>query len=211
MKRNNLVGERFGRLVVLDDYGTNKKQNVLWRCMCECGGFAVSTAYDLRKGRVKSCGCLLREGLATKHGMAREGKNRSPTYNVWASMVQRCTNPKDKGYKAYGGRGITVCPKWKKFEGFFADMGECPNGLSLDRRDNDKGYKASNCYWATKAEQARNKRSTVWVNLKGKRVVVKDALRFLGYSGAAIHYQMRTHGLTHQEVIEKWLGQKRRL
>lgn len=211
MKRNDLVGKRFGRLVVLDDFGTDKKQNVLWRCMCECGEFAVSTAYDLRKGRVKSCGCLLREGTATKHGMARGGKSRSPTYNVWAAMVQRCTNPKDKSFAAYGGRGIEVCAGWKEFEGFFADMGECPKGLSLDRRDNNKGYEASNCYWATKMEQARNKRSTVWVVLKGEKVVVKDALRRLGYSGAAMHYQMRAYKLTHQEVIEKWQKQKRRL
>lgn len=87
------------------------------------------------------------------HGMAG-----TPIYQIWASMIQRCTNSKDKDYKDYGARGITVCKEWLKFEAFFSDMGHRPEGRSLDRRENDKGYSKDNCRWATAVEQANNRR-----------------------------------------------------
>jgi len=74
-------------------------------------------------------------------------------------MIQRCTNPKCRRYKDYGGRGITVCTRWLKFENFYADMGECPPGMTLERKDNNKGYYKANCRWATNKEQGNNKRN----------------------------------------------------
>jgi hypothetical protein len=209
MKRNDLVGQTFGRLTVLQIAGLNAKQNVLWRCVCVCGGMATAPAYDLRNGRVQSCGCLVREGLNKKHGMAKAGNKRAPVYSLWASMLARCRNPKDRNYPYYGGRGITVCKRWEKFENFLADMGEPPLGLTLDRKDNNKGYSPSNCQWVSSVVQNRNKRSNVWVLLKGKRLVLTDALAQLGKTKEALHYQMKTHGLTHQEGINKWLQQKK--
>lgn len=88
------------------------------------------------------------------------GMRQHPVYDVWAEMIQRCTNPKHRRYADYGGRGISVCERWRRsFNTFFTDMGERPRGLTLERRDNDRGYEPGNCYWATPTEQNLNKRT----------------------------------------------------
>jgi len=205
MKRNDLVGECYGLLLVTGISHTCARSNVVWACVCACGAKTTAYAYDLRSGKVVSCGCYGRSGLAVKHGMARSGVGRSKTYTVWAAMLQRCVNPKDKNYKNYGGRGITVCKRWLKFENFLADMGEPLAGLSIDRKNNERGYTPSNCYWATREEQSFNKRNTVRVVFKKRRTLLNDVLLLIGYSRAAVHYQMNKFNLTHQEVIDKWL------
>ena len=116
----------------------------------------------LLNGRHKSCGCLKRERLAersTRHG-AKPRAGASPTYNSWMNMLRRCTNPDHPRYADWGGRGIDVCDRWREFAAFVADMGEKPHGLTLERRDNDGDYTPDNCFWATPAVQAMNKRST---------------------------------------------------
>lgn len=208
MKRNELTGQSFGRLTVTGAAGVNAKQNVLWRCVCVCGETAVALAYDLRGGKVKSCGCLLREGVNTKHGMARSGKKRSRLYSVWSSMLARCNNPNDRNYANYGGRGIRVCKRWGVFENFLEDMGEPAKGLTLDRKDNGKGYTPSNCRWASASDQSRNTRANVWVKIAGRKLLLTDALALLGKTRQGLHYQMRTHNLTHQQGLDKWLRQK---
>lgn len=98
----------------------------------------------------------------------KHGKVGTSTYHVWSSMIARCRNPKCPAYPNYGGRGIGVCEAWTSFSGFLADMGERPEGLSLDRVDNDQGYSPENCRWATRTEQARNKRSTRLITVNGE-------------------------------------------
>ena len=208
MRRNELVGAVFGRLTVRAVYGLNKKKNVLWDCVCVCGGSAVATAYDLRGGKVKSCGCLAKEGRNTTHGMARAASRRSREYSIWAAMVQRCTNVNDRAFANYGGRGITVSKRWLVFENFFADMGRRPDGLYLERRNNNKGYSKCNCYWATPIEQGRNKRSNVYVKIDGKKLVLADAIALLKKSRQAVYYHVHKYGLTVQEVFDLWLQKK---
>jgi hypothetical protein len=166
----DLTGQRFGRLTVVSrapNYGTS----AAWFCICECGKTLENKirAADLRKGHTKSCGCLAKELQAEKgrqmlykHGHAgkhKQTREASPTYRSWASMHVRCRRP-DRIY--YAGRGIVVCERWDDFENFLADMGERPDGKTLDRYpDGDGNYEPGNCRWATHKEQAANRRPPV--------------------------------------------------
>lgn len=209
MRANDLTGQVFGRLTVVGVAGKNKKQNLLWRCSCICGGEAVATAYDLRAGKVKSCKCLTKEGSRVTHGMGRGGKKRSKEYAIWAAMLQRCRNPNDKNYKNYGARGIAVCPEWYQFENFYADMGAKPTKHSLDRIDNDKGYCRTNCEWRSSEAQSRNRRTNVWVSVNGKQMILADALLALNISIGHLHYYIKSRHTTHQGAIDAWLTRKK--
>ena len=119
------------------------------------------------------------KGYAAKHGHSPDG-NPSPTYRSWAKMVQRCANPNCTSYPQYGGRGISFDPSWQKFANFLLDMGERPEGRTLDRIDNNKNYTKDNCRWATRAEQDANKRQTVrWEMPDGRIVIEAEMLKEL--------------------------------
>lgn len=150
-----MSGLRFGRLQVLRE-GKSNKNGLHWLCLCDCGKTKEILGVHLRSGSSKTCGCSRAEALL-KHGRARIGQNDS-TYTCWANMIQRCTNPNSAHFDRYGGRGITVCKRWRhSFSNFLSDMGPKPIGLSIDRIDNDGNYKPSNCRWATKAQQSSNR------------------------------------------------------
>jgi hypothetical protein len=166
----NLIGRRFHRLVVTsraENYvSPNGKRSARWYAICDCGNTTVVLGATLARGDVASCGCLRREVVAArnasraKHGHA--GYQRSPEYRVWVGLLNRCFNPRNKGYPNYGGRGITVAPEWQGptgFQTFLADMGPRPGPeYSIDRIDNDSGYRKGNCRWADAKTQAVNRR-----------------------------------------------------
>lgn len=164
---DDMIGQKFGRLTVLGiaRAGT-QKEPTLMLCKCDCGRESMPQPNALRKGISTSCGCGRLEKIL-KHGQAY-GKNGSKTYTAWAQMKSRCDNPKNKFYADYGGRGIGYCDEWKNFEAFFADMGEAPEGLSLERIENSKGYSKGNCKWATRKEQQNNRRNTKMIEYEGK-------------------------------------------
>jgi len=141
--------------------------NHLWRCECLCGASRVVRQGNLHSGHTQSCGCLAKE--INRARRLTHGKTKSRTYRTWQHMRERCHDESCKSYKDYGGRGIAVCARWREsFEAFLADMGEAPDGCSIERIDNSSGYEPANCRWATRLEQARNKRNTRLVTAHGR-------------------------------------------
>lgn len=135
----NLTGQRFGRLVAVEATEKRSSGSIVWKCLCDCGKECFVQSCHLKSGATKSCGCLVLE-TQTIHGMCY-----TKIYKIWTSMIQRCDNPKDANYKNYGGRGISVCERWHKFENFYADVGDPPMGMTLDRYpDNDGNYEFTN-------------------------------------------------------------------
>ena len=162
----DLTDQSFGRLTVIG-LANSASHNRRWACRCECGTTCIVLGGSLRAGATRSCGCLLREarrvnGQRNIHGHANmNGNGATSTYRSWLGMRSRCDSTSNEHYPDYGGRGITVCARWRSFENFLADMGERPPGMTLDRYPNNDGnYELSNCRWADKYQQARNRRST---------------------------------------------------
>lgn len=152
------TGHIYGRLTVIGR-AANKNGRPVWRCHCACGKIHDVAATSLASGNTKSCGCIsVERPPRLRHGLARNGQV-SKTYMVWGSMHARCSNPKDKSYERYGGRGIRVCERWQVFDNFLADMGEKIDGTSLDRIDNNGPYAPENCRWASLKTNGRNKRN----------------------------------------------------
>ena len=163
--------DRFGRYVVLGIYTDPMvKKHRFARVQCDCGSPPRYTRIDgLTSGAAKSCGCLQKESV-TKHG---EWKN--PLFKVWKGILSRCTNPSDKRYARYGGRGITVCDRWFDVHNFINDMSEgYEKGLQIDRKDNNGNYEPDNCQWATTKQQTRNYSRNVILEHNGKRLCVVD-------------------------------------
>ena len=161
----DLTGQRFNRLVAISISGV-KHKNMLWRCLCDCGSYHSALSDNLRRGLVKSCGCLRAENLSKGnpvHGDASGGKV-STEYSSWAHMKTRCSNPKNQNYKYYGGRGIMFCERWSNYKNFLEDMGKCQKGMTLERIDVNGNYEPSNCKWASWEEQRKNKRNSPKIN-----------------------------------------------
>ena len=150
----DLTGKVFGRLKVFARQGSTPAGKALWLCFCECGNSRLIASGTLQNGHTVSCGCYRQEvtaGKSTTHGMSKR-----PEYRVWKALWARCTNPANCRYELYQFR--TPPKRWLKFENFIADMGPRPsNKYSIERRDNDKPYGPSNCYWATDAQQRANR------------------------------------------------------
>lgn len=200
MKAMELTGQRYGRLTVisLDTTRVARRNGKMWLCRCDCGARASVSGERLRNGRTRSCGCLRVEMRGTQtltHGMSK-----SPTWNCWQRMRRRCYDPNSIQYPYYGGRGITVCERWEKFENFLEDMGEVPPGMSIDRIDNDKGYEPGNVRWATKTEQARNKRSNVRLLVGGQEMLASDFVKTYGLVKGSV-YHMIKKGKTAEEIL----------
>ncbi len=148
----NLSGQRFGRLEVIC-FDNSKDGITKFLCVCDCGEFSIVRRNNLISGNTKSCGCQSSRQAIT------HGDSNTKLYRTWESIITRCYNKKQKQYKDWGGRGITVCDRWRySYVNFRSDMGPKPEGLTLDRIDNDGNYEPSNCRWATYLVQNNNQR-----------------------------------------------------
>jgi hypothetical protein len=135
-----------------------------------------------------------------KHGHALPGQH-TKTYKRWTSMKHRCFNPNDANYKHYGGRGITVCERWLDFRNFLADMGEAPEGMWIDRIDNDKGYEPGNCKWVTPKEQLRNRRNNYMVEVEGVTKCLSEWAEYLGVDVKMLDARIRKYGWDPQKAV----------
>ena len=173
VKGYELIGKKFGHLLVLKRLGTSKKYQRTWSCKCDCGNETISTSSKLVSGRHTSCGC--RRWRKMKHG-----KTGTKVYNTWCGIKDRCLNVRCQGYARYGGRGIRICDRWMQFENFYEDMGDPPTQKhSIDRINNDGNYEPSNCRWALDRDQSRNRSKCKVVELDGETMLLTDAVEKL--------------------------------
>lgn len=148
-RRKFCIGARFGRLTII---GLEKLKA---KCLCDCGTEKTVHRSNLSSGSTTSCGCYMREFVSVNS--KKHGKRKTRTYNIWSNMRQRCHNENHPAFNRYGGRGIFVCERWRSsFEAFVEDMGDCPEGLEIDRKNNNLGYFKENCRWATRAAKNQN-------------------------------------------------------
>ena len=189
----DLTGQKFSLLTVLTYDGKSIDGRTQWYCKCECGNTVSVQSKRLLSGHTKSCGCLRKEKfrlMITKHNLVK-----TPIYHIWQQMKKRCSNPNNPAYKNYGGRGIKVCNRWLEFENFYKDIGERPEGLTIERIDNNGNYKPGNCKWATRKEQCRNRRTNRMVSYMGKEKCLADWADILGINNRTLTSRLNRHSV----------------
>lgn len=190
-----LPGQVFHYLTVLSSNGTK------CLCRCICGGTTTAHRYDLHRGHTKSCGCKRIESVRlrrTSHGESKTGGE----YDVWCQMKSRCYSRNNPTYKNYGGRGIKVCDRWKKYENFLDDMGRRPSPKhSIERKNNDGDYEPGNCIWATRTEQCRNKRNNRWITYKGERLTLSEWAKKAGMRRTTLRMRLDVYKWSFAKAI----------
>jgi len=203
MKVKDLTGMRFGRLVAMRQIPqTGKTKNARWLCQCDCGAQHEANSSSLLRGLIRSCKCLAHE--LTSQRTAKHRMSRSVEWTTWQNMKSRCYNPRETAYHHYGGRGIRVCDRWlESFENFFDDMGIRPSDAhSIDRIDVDGDYSPGNCRWATRSEQAKNRRPESSIEIDGVCNTLTWWADFTGINKQTIHERIK-RGVVGHELIEK--------
>lgn len=193
-RTESLVGRKFFRLDVISEGGPTQSGMRRYNCRCDCGNQRLVIGADLKRGHAKSCGCLQREKASisgqknTTHGLSK-----TKEYTSWRNMISRCHKPEHPRFYDYGGRGITVCDRWRNsFENFLADMGKKPTAKhQIERKENNKGYSPDNCCWATPLEQAQNTRVSRILEHDGLRLTVMEWTRRTGLGRATIELRLK--------------------
>lgn len=167
----DISNQTFGKLRAIEPTECDSSRRMKWRCECACGKICFVASSHLKRGQSKSCGC---DRDANFHARTHQ-LSGSSEYRIWYQMHSRCKRTNDVGYENYGGRGIAVCERWSSFINFYEDMGPRPSRQhSIDRIDNNAGYSPSNCRWAEREVQHRNKRNNRFLSLDGETYCVAD-------------------------------------
>lgn len=201
-----MVG-KFNYLTVLRTYPSPTRKNTLCDCLCDCGKEVVGLYFsNVKKGGTKSCGCMRGKLIGESH--KTHGLSKDPLYPCWKAVVRRCTVPKSKDYERYGGRGIKVCDRWLESDGrgflnFKEDMGNRPDGFSIDRIDVDGDYEPSNCRWASDDQQRRNKRNSVMLTFNGETKNLTDWADVLGVSRDLLWDRYKVLGWSVEDTLTK--------
>lgn len=204
----DLVGQRFGRLLVLKRAENNRHGQAMWHCRCDCGKSAITNTGKMRQGQTSSCGCLRLE-VHTSHGLSHH-----PLFDTWKQMMARCYNPDHESYHRYGAVGISVCGRWHDLASFISDMGERPEGMTLDRIDNNKGYELGNCRWATKLAQTLNRGITRNITYQGRTQCIAHWAREFGLPQPTLDRRLAAgwpieRALT--QPLRRWPGDLRKM
>lgn len=176
----DIKNQQFHMLTVRNYYGKNNQNKSLWLCDCECGKSTIVTTADLKRGHVKSCGCL--QKLTIRKLKTTHGNSYSRLYTIWESMKQRCYNPNSKEYLRYGGRNIVMCEEWRNnFENFYqwSINNNYSDILTIDRIDNDGNYEPNNCRWSTFISQQNNRSNNHYLVYNNERHTVSEWSRIL--------------------------------
>jgi len=186
--KENISGNKYNYVTVLRKYTEEYSRNSKYVCLCNCGKEFLCFGFSLKNGNTKSCGCY--NSLVHK----THGGTKKPKYAIWHSMIQRCNNPNLKRYKDYGGRGIKVCDRWlKSFDNFYNDMGQRPDGLTIERRDKNGNYEPSNCFWETNANQQKNKRNNRYITFNNETRIFSDWCKILNINNSTLNLLLKSH------------------
>lgn len=205
------IGERYGRLTIEEYTGTNKWHSRLYRCRCDCGNESIVVGTDLKRGKTKSCGCYQRD--RSRECNTIHGLEKHPLYKVWATMKDRCENPKNPKYRLYGKRGVKVCDAWHDFKTFYdwAMENGYERGLTLDRIDVNGDYEPNNCRWATIKEQNNNKRDTIYLLAYGQMRTISEWSEITGIAYMTIYHRIRCGHIGEQALAPVGTYRKRKV
>lgn len=219
-----MKGERYGRITVIeradDRIQQSGKRVYMWRCVCDCGKEKIIAGASLRHGNTKSCGCLQRDvviNMSTKHGFAHSGEIER-LYRIWLAMKERCYNENNKGYKNYGGRGISVCEEWRNSYASFkkwaiesgydenAKYGDC----TIERIDVNGDYCPENCTWVSKKKQANNTRRNHFLTYNGETHTIAEWAEITGIGYNAIRQRINNLGWPIERALTEPMRTTRR-
>ena len=205
-KRKPIIkkGDKFNRLTAIRFVEMRGDSQQYWLFKCECGNEKILFVGNVKNGNTKACKCMQKEmrAKAWKSNL-RHGLCNSKTYKSWVSMKQRCSNKSLREYKDYGGRGIIICEEWLKFENFYKDMGDRPNGKTLDRIDNSKGYYKENCKWSTRKEQANNTRQNHFLTCGGETKTIAQWSEELNIKYMTIWFRINKYNWSAEKALNK--------
>ena len=194
----NWIGKRIGKLTVVDRGENTPHGETTWICKCDCGNLITLRNYYIRHEKKFDCGCVKRP-----HHNATHGGSNTKLYSTWRNMLYRCENPKNRAYKYYGQRGITVCDEWHDFLTFkkWVDENNLGDGFSIDRIDNNKGYSPENCRFASDKEQSNNRRSNIEIEYQGELHNLTEWSELLGFEYKRIHNRMYKLGWSFEKAV----------